>query len=203
MKKIILTILTLPILLMITSCGHQTNVNLDELENINNKIIEYYTKSDNQEYNNLSFHYIDEENKVIVVGLLENTKEQQDKFKQLVVDSNYIKFVQGKTLENHQENSKEELPSFIRTYNILNIADSNDETFIYLTIRQFQGEEVETIKVKKDLCSNITVGKNYEFTIKPTRKIEDTIRWIFDNSEVVSIKETDKIGLEQIQEALP
>ena len=40
---------------------------------------------------------------------------------------------------------------FIRTYKILNIAPSNDENYLYLTIRQFQAEEVETVKISKNM----------------------------------------------------
>lgn len=42
-----------------------------------------------------------------------------------------------------------ESPTFIKTYNILNMIDSNDENYIYLTIRQFQEEEIKTVKVEK------------------------------------------------------
>lgn len=72
------------------------NINIDELNTINNKIIEYFS-SDNVEYNNFSFNYIDEENNVIVVGLIDNSKEEQEKFKEEVIDSELIKFVQGTT----------------------------------------------------------------------------------------------------------
>lgn len=41
----------------------------DELNNINEKIISYFI-SDNAEYDNLSFNYIDTTNNVIVVGLI-------------------------------------------------------------------------------------------------------------------------------------
>lgn len=66
----------------------------EELNNINNQIIKYFT-SNNTEYTNFSFNYIDEENQIIIVGLINNTKEEQTKFKELVINSNLIKFVQG------------------------------------------------------------------------------------------------------------
>lgn len=72
----------------------------EELNNINNQIIKYFT-SPNPEYTNFSFNYIDEENQVIIVGLINNSKEEQTKFKKLVINSNLIKFVQGKKNTNY------------------------------------------------------------------------------------------------------
>ena len=45
--------------------------------------------------NNLSFNYVDTINKKVVVGLLNNSKEEQERFKKLVVDSEYIVFIEG------------------------------------------------------------------------------------------------------------
>ena len=64
------------------------------LNEINDKIIEYF-QTDNHEYKNLSHNYVDEKERVVVVGLLENTKEQQNKFRELVIDSEYIRFEKG------------------------------------------------------------------------------------------------------------
>jgi len=70
------------------------NVTLEDLNNVNNEIINYFS-SDKAEYKNLAFNYIDEEKKVVIVGLIENTEEQQKEFKNEVVDSHLIEFVQG------------------------------------------------------------------------------------------------------------
>lgn len=100
-----------------------------------------------------------------------------------------------------QENLEDtNLKQFIRTYNVLNVAKSDDENYVYLTIRQYQKDEVQTIKVKKELCPDVKKNKNYEFTIKPNKSFEDNIVSIFSNSEIISIKITDKVGLDQIQE---
>lgn len=205
MKKKILTILLCGVIgLGITGCGNEKKeVAKEDLESVNNKIIEYFQTNGIKNYENYSFNYVDEENNVVVVGLLNNSQEEQEKFKKTIVDSNLIKFVKGEKLVDEVENNTTlELNSFIRTYNILNIAESNDEKYIYLTIRQFQEEEVETVKVEKKLCPNIAKGKNYEFTIKPNTKVEDNIVSIFKNSKILAIKETKKIGLEQTQDSI-
>lgn len=101
-KKILNTILFIIIIIIIsvTGCSKNTNVSEEQLNNINDKIIAYFS-SDNVEYNNLSFNYVDTINKKVVVGLLDNSKEEQEKFKKLVVDSEYIVFIEGGKLINN------------------------------------------------------------------------------------------------------
>lgn len=91
---------------------------------------------------------------------------------------------------------------FIKTYRVENILQSNDEDYLLLTIREFNCEEVETIRVKKSLSEDEFVeGKNYEFTLKRIEEIkEDNVNEIFAKAEIMSIKETNKIGLDQVQE---
>lgn len=79
---------------IVSDYEQRDNVTLEDLKDVNNKIINYFS-SDKVEYKNLAFNYIDEKNKVVVVGLLQNTEEQQKEFKNKVVDSNLIEFVQG------------------------------------------------------------------------------------------------------------
>lgn len=89
--------------------------------------------------------------------------------------------------------------SFIRTYFVLNIANSNDEKYLYLTLRQFQMEPVVTVKVLRSLNPNIEVNKSYEFTFETTYHGDlDEIDDIFEHSTLTSITETNKVGLEQI-----
>lgn len=90
---------------------------------------------------------------------------------------------------------------FTRTYEVLNVVDSNDEKYVYITIRQFQQEEVETVKVLK--FYDLEVGKNYEFIFKLSDKdIKDNIKSIFENYELINVVETNKYGLDQIQDEL-
>ena len=99
-KKTLNTILFIVIIISVTGCNKTANVSEEQLNNINDKIIAYFS-SDNAEYNNLSFNYVDTINKKVVVGLLNNSKEEQEKFKKLVVDSEYIVFIEGGKLINN------------------------------------------------------------------------------------------------------
>ena len=67
----------------------------NQLVEINNRITDYFLMDD-IEYTNLSFNYIDSNQNKVIVGLYENTKEQQDEFKRIVVNSNLIVFIDGK-----------------------------------------------------------------------------------------------------------
>lgn len=91
--------------------------------------------------------------------------------------------------------------TFIKTYNVLNVADSNDYKYLYITLRQFQCEEVVTVKIKRELCLDILVGNNYEFTFEFTDSmVEENISSIFSNTILKSINVTDKLGIEQIED---
>lgn len=91
--------------------------------------------------------------------------------------------------------------TIIKTYEVYSIVPSNDDKYIYITIRAFQGEDTAAVKVKSSLNENIEVGKNYEFTFKITDNyVEDNIASIFANLELLKIEYTDKTGLVQIND---
>ena len=96
MKKIILTILICWFMILgLTGCETKTDVSIEKLNDINNKIIDYFQQNGTEMYNNYSYNYVDEKNKVIVVGLVDNSLEEQKWFKENIVNSKYIKFEQG------------------------------------------------------------------------------------------------------------
>ena len=89
--------------------------------------------------------------------------------------------------------------TFTRTYYIISAVESNDEDYIDVTLKQFQGNP-EVVKVDKN--ANIIVGRNYEFTFLTYTKFDDSIKNIFDNSTLLIIEETNKTGLDQINEGI-
>ena len=108
MKKTLFAVLVCVLMtLTLTGCGSKVetdnrvgNVSIEELNDINNKIIYYFNDNNASIYNNYSYHYVDEKDMVVVVGLVNNSKEEQEWFKNNIVDSKYIRFEQG----NHPEN---------------------------------------------------------------------------------------------------
>jgi len=112
----------------------------------------------------------------------------------------YIEKYEQNNMKNEINNDKR---AFTKTYNVLNVADSNDENYLYITIRQFQAEEVETVKVQKSLANIVERGNSYEFTFQYTNNnVDDNIESIFVNTILVSIQKTDKQGLEQTQDSI-
>ena len=90
---------------------------------------------------------------------------------------------------------------FTKTYTINHIAESNDYEYIYITIRGFQEEEIETVKVKRSQFENAQVGDAYEITFQvKDNDIDNNIKSIFEHSTIVKTTKTDKTGLEQINE---
>ena len=88
---------------------------------------------------------------------------------------------------------------FIRTYKIVSITPDHAEEYVNVTLQQFQ---LDTVMVKVPSKFNIEVGKNYEFTFTTYETFEDTIENIFKYTTIKKVKETDKIGLDQIQEPM-
>ena len=106
-----------------------------------------------------------------------------------------------KTDEKEKEEKKLVEKEFTRTYNIRHIDGSNNYDYLYITIREFQGEEIETVKVKRDLFNDAKIEDNYEITFKITsNEIEDNFKSIFSNSDIIKAIKTDKTGLEQVHE---
>lgn len=92
---------------------------------------------------------------------------------------------------------------FTRTYQILDISESNNELYLYFTLKQFQNDDVVTVKVSQEMGKSIEEDKYYEFTfVSKSKKYDDTIKDIFDNNELIEIDISDKEGLDQIQEKL-
>ena len=90
--------------------------------------------------------------------------------------------------------------TFIRTYEILLVTPSNDEEKEYITVKEFQGEEVKTVQIDKPE-EELLVGSSYEFTFKKKAvSLEDKIDTLFNNSDLIKIELTDKEGLDQIRD---
>ena len=93
--------------------------------------------------------------------------------------------------------------SFTKTYLILDIRDSNDNKYVYVTVRAFQDEEVVTAKVEKYLLKDAVEDKYYEFTFGSVGKSKnETAKAIFENNKLINVVETDKVGLEQINDKI-
>ncbi len=94
-----------------------------------------------------------------------------------------------------------EKTAFKRTYQILNITDSDNEEYWFLTLKEYQVDEVVTVKVKKEINPNLKEKKSYIFELEFNGTcITDELKWILGNTDIVSIKPTDKIGMDAIRD---
>ena len=94
-----------------------------------------------------------------------------------------------------------EKTAFKRTYQILNITDSDNEEYWFLTLKEYQVDEVVTVKVKKEINPNLKEKKSYIFELELNGTcITDELKWILGNTDIVSIKPTDKIGMDAIRD---
>ena len=157
-----------------------------------------------------------EEDKIIVVNntrykkWLYNKNVLKDvKTDILSIDTDYKKIYYLDTLIWNDTMPLEECiesKGFTRTYQILNIKKSDDKEYMYLTISEFQNEKPYVVKVRMELASNIIVGKNYEFSFRHNKPLgyvlKDEISEIFDNLELISVKETNKINSEQVHDEI-
>ena len=79
------------------------------LEDVNTKIIEYFSK-DNVDNSNFVDNYVDYENNVVVVSLINDSKEKQDEFIYNVFSSccgsKYIKYIKDNGILEFRESDK-------------------------------------------------------------------------------------------------
>ena len=88
---------------------------------------------------------------------------------------------------------------FTRTYHILDIKEDNDYDFINVTLGEFQGE---IAMIRMNRIDNLQVGKNYEFVFSTYEVFDDNISNIFENSTLIKVEETSKVGIEQINDKI-
>ena len=96
----------------------------------------------------------------------------------------------------------EEKRRYTKTYSVVKNLNMTDETgnYNYYVVKEFQNEEPVIIKVKQSF--DLKEKQNYEIILYGT-KIEGenySPAEIFENFEIIDIRETDKTGLDQIQD---
>lgn len=93
----------------------------------------------------------------------------------------------------------EDTCSFTRTYKVMKLQKDDDYNYVNLTLKQYQAETI-LVRIKRN--DILKEGKNYEFTFVTYEIFEDTMKNIFNYSEIVDIKETLKLGMDQKMEQI-
>lgn len=93
------------------------------------------------------------------------------------------------------------LCSFTKTYLLLDVSPSNDSNFVYLTLKEFQDEDVVTKKVNSNILNDLEEDHYYEFRFGSFgNNTSNNISDVFDNNVLLNVKQTNLIGSEQINE---
>lgn len=97
-------------------------------------------------------------------------------------------------------NNMDVAKKFIRTYKIENVENSHIKGKIFLTLTPFQ-EKSKTILIDS-LDQELKIGSYYEFEFIRYGEVEDMIQIIFETCDIISIRETTKTCLDQIQDPI-
>ncbi len=91
--------------------------------------------------------------------------------------------------------------TFTRTYEVIDITKGEEEDSYYVTLAVYQGQK-ETVQI--NLKEKLKVNKNYEFTFQDSlyNINDDFITDIFNSAKLINIKETDRVGMDQIQDPI-
>ena len=93
----------------------------------------------------------------------------------------------------------EDTCNFTRTYKVVKLQEDDDYNYLNVTLKQYQAE---TIQVRINRNDKLKEGKNYEFTFITYEEFEDTMKNIFDYSEIIGIEETNKTGMDQTMDRI-
>ena len=180
MKKTLFAVLVCTLMtLTLTGCGSKVetdnrvgNVSIEKLNDINNKIIYYFNDNGTSIYNNYSYNYVDEKDMVVVVGLVNNSKEEQEKFiKKVFIDD------EAKILDaiNNQEIIK-----FVESKDVFEgeiiVAEEN-----YITVEVLRDSKSFKVKDKVTMkISRTTNGTNDYYAVN--NKVRVTFSGLIEDS---------------------
>lgn len=82
--------------------------------------------------------------------------------------------------------------NFAKRYNLLLVTDSDDEEYVFLTLKEFQVDEVDTVKVKRNVMPSLKKGNYYRFSFSTDKRIHDHIDEIFDSSVILNVEDVKK-----------
>ena len=105
--------------------------------------------------------------------------------------------------------------TFVRTYTVKSIKEYTEQQYengipvsygnsFEVELQQFQ-QETKKVIINNLWDIELVPNKTYEFEFQlyeDAKNVKDTIDYIFKNTTIVEIRETDKVGLEQTQEPM-
>lgn len=177
-NKLLMMMVCLSLTLITSGCGNTTRpTTLEDAY----KAVQNYFGSDKIDRSNLSLYYLDEANNIIVVELIDNSKEKQEEFlSKANVDSKYVKFEQGK--KNY-------------TYELdVDIEKSADVTCGNIEFNKYLDIEDKTIYLEENLENMYVIDNKNKMTLKyylnnVNQSVDNSIKTITNNFEKEEIKD--------------
>ena len=177
-NKLLMMILCLFLALITSGCGSTTRpTTLEDTY----KVVGNYFGNEKVDRSNLSLYYLDEENNIIVVELIDNSKEKQEEFLSTVnIDSKYIKFEQG------QKNYTYELD--------VSISKSADVTCGNIEFNKYLDIEDRTIYLEENIDNMYVIDNKNKMTLKyylsnVNQSVDNSLKDITSNFEKEEIKD--------------
>lgn len=133
------------------------------------------------------------------ISLDEKNKKQSNEIKNLTKEIQTLEKekieLKKLALENNKPNSSTVSCKFTKTFKVLYIFDNweADLDYTFIVVDQFQGFSPFTLRIKKEYIKNLKLNNYYEFSVNG----DDD----FNSYKILGIKETNKVGFEQIQES--
>lgn len=132
------------------------------------------------------------------------------------LDGNKDIYIGNKNLKFKPNFCKNNNYTFTRTYTVKDIAEYTEQQYtddgipvgygnsFKVMLSEFQGD-TKTVIINNLWDITLKKNKTYEFELMiydDATDIKDNIEYIFKNSTIIEIRETNKIGMEQIQEPI-
>lgn len=132
------------------------------------------------------------------------------------LDGNKDIYIGNKDLKFKQNFCKNNNYTFIRTYTVKDISKYTEQQYtddgipvgygnsFKVILSEFQGD-TKTVIINNLWDISLEKNKTYEFELmlyEDANDIKDTIEYIFKNSTIVEVRETNKVGMEQKQEPM-
>lgn len=132
------------------------------------------------------------------------------------LDGNKDVYIGDQNMEFKQNFCDNNNYTFVRTYTVKSIKEYKEQQYTDDVIPVSYGNSFEVeleqfqVGTKKVIINNLwdiklEKNKTYEFELQlydDVKDIEDTIEYIFKYSNIIDIRETDKVGMEQLQEPM-
>lgn len=179
-NKFLLGILCLAITLITTACDSKSTSKPTTLEDTY-KVVQNYFGSNKVDRSNLSLYYLNEEDNIIVVELIDNSEERQEEFLSTAnIDSKYIKFEQG------SKNYTYELD--------VDISKSIDESCGNIEFNKYLDIEDRTIYLEENIEDMYVIDNKNKMTLKyylsnVNQSVDNSLKDITNNFEKEEIKD--------------